>query len=328
MMRVAVGISGGVDSAAAALLLKERGHDVFALTMRLGLSDEDKTVNEARMAAERLGLEFVEADFSKEWSCEVLEYLRTTYLSGETPNPCVRCNETVKLSLLPKKAFELGADMFATGHYARIENGRIYRAADHRKDQSYFLYRVDREILKRLLLPLGDMTKSEVREFVRSRGIEIASKADSQDFCGGDLHKIINAPEKEGDIVTVAGKVIGRHKGFWNYTVGKRKGLGVGGGIPFYVVRLDAENNRVIVAPKEAAAVDQFAISEVLWHEDISNLNQISVKVRSAGEPRLVKDFSPESNVFRLAEAIGGIASGQSAVFYSGDRLLGGGIIV
>ena len=310
-VKVAVGISGGVDSAVAALLLKEQGHEVIGVTMALGRADEAAAISDAKAAAERLGIPFKVFDFSHEWNSCVLDYIRMTYLGGATPNPCVRCNETVKFGLLPQAAFALGCERFATGHYARVEGARLYRAADKTKDQSYFLYRVKPEILAKTIFPLGELTKTEVRAKARQFGLEVADKGDSQDFCGGDPMKIVGAAPREGNIVTTGGKVLGKHQGFWNYTIGKRKGLGIGGGTPYYVVGLNAERNEVIVGFKEESVRYDIELRDVVGEIDKS----LPVKVRSAGEPRLLKD------------GISGIAPGQSAVFYRGDEIVGGGII-
>lgn len=316
-MKVAVGISGGVDSAVAALLLKEQGHEVVGVTMTLGRVDEAKSLAEAKAAAERLGIELKVFDFSHEWNSYVLDYIRATYLGGMTPNPCVRCNETVKFGLLPQAAFEMGCERFATGHYARVgirDQGlgiRLMRGVDKTKDQSYFLYRVRSEILAKTIFPLGELTKDEVRAKARAFGLEVAEKGDSQDFCGGDPMRIVNEPDREGEVVTVDGKVIGKHRGYWNYTVGMRKGLGIGGGTPYYVVALDAEQNRVIVGFKDDAIRYDLELMDTVGVIDKS----LPVKVRSAGEPKLLKD------------GIAGIALGQSAVFYDGDIVVGGGII-
>ena len=317
-MKIAVGISGGVDSAVAALLLKEQGHEVVGVTMTLGRADEAKSLAEAKAAAERLGIELKVFDFSHEWSLNILQYVQRTYLEGKTPNPCVRCNEMVKFGLLPRAAFEMGCEKFATGHYARVgirDQGSgisLMRGVDKTKDQSYFLYRVRPEILERTIFPLGELTKDEVREKARTFGLEVAEKGDSQDFCGGDPMRIVNEPDREGEVVTVGGKVIGKHRGYWNYTVGMRKGLGIGGGTPYYVVALDAAKNRVIVGFKDDAVRYDLELTDTIGVIDKS----LPVKVRSAGEPKLLKD------------GIAGIAPGQSAVFYDGDVVAGGGIIV
>ena len=311
-MKVAVGISGGVDSAVAALLLKEQGHDLVGVTMTLGRADEEKSVVEAQAVADRLGIPLKVFDFAAEWKANVLDYIRKTYLGGTTPNPCVRCNETVKFGFLPRAAFDLGCERFATGHYARLKNVRLLRAVDRTKDQSYFLYRVKPDILAKTIFPLGELTKAEVREIARKAGFAAADREDSQDFCGGDPMQIVNEPDRPGDVRTADGKVIGRHRGFWHYTVGMRKGLGIGGGTPYYVVRLDAVRNEVIVGFRDEALRHDLDLTDVVGVVD----KTLPVKVRSAGEPKLLKD------------GIAGVAPGQSAVFYEGDEVVGGGIIV
>ena len=286
-MKVAVGISGGVDSSVAALLLKERGCDVVGVTMTLGRADEEKSISEAKDAARRIGIPLLVFDLAQAWRENVLDDIRSTYLAGRTPNPCVRCNETVKFGLLPRLAFALGCERFATGHYARVEGGRLFRGIDPAKDQSYFLYRVNPEILSRTLLPLGGMTKAEVREKARHFGLEVADKDDSQDFCGGDPMAVVAAGEREGNIITAKGKILGRHRGFWNYTIGKRKGLGIGGGTPYYVIALRPETNEVGVGSRDQTVVREFRIRNMVCScgprvED----GGLTVKVRSAGEPK------------------------------------------
>ena len=330
-----------MDSAVAAMILKEQGHEVVGVTMSLGRDDEDHSLAEARAAAEGLGIEFHVFDLAAEWKREVVDYIKSEYLAGRTPNPCIRCNEKVKFGLLPRLAFEkLGCDRFATGHYARIKlkceveavgrgaqepqvdygknplfnfnsEFQLLRAVDRQKDQSYFLYRVDPEILAKTIFPLGEMTKTEVREFARSHGLIVSDKGESQDFCGGDVKRFVDTTPREGAIVTIDGKVIGRHQGFWNYTVGMRKGLGIGGGTPYYVVRINADRNEVVVGFKEASIAHELKLRDVVGDVDLSR----PVKVRSAGEPRL------------LADGISGVAPGQSAVFYDGDKIIGGGVI-
>jgi len=316
-MKVAVGISGGVDSAVTAQILKERGDEVVGVTMTLGRADETKSVAEAKSAAARLDIPLHVFDLADAWRREVTDYIRTTYLAGRTPNPCVRCNETVKFGLLPQLAFEeLGCDRFATGHYACLDNSgnspRLFRGRDRAKDQSYFLYRVRPEVLARTEFPLGGLTKAEVREKARQLGWEVADRGDSQDFCGGDAIALVGADDREGPVETVDGKTIGTHRGYWHYTIGQRKGLGIGGGTPYFVVGLDARRNAVIVSFREGAIG-----YELKLHDEVGRTDRtLPVKVRSAGEPKFLKD------------GILGIAPGQSAVFYDGDEVVGGGIIV
>lgn len=334
-MKIGVGISGGVDSAVTALLLLEQGHDVVGYTMTLGRTGEEASLADARAAAGRLGIPLVACDFTSAWRAHVLDDIRTTTLAGRTPNPCVRCNETVKLGLLPERAFADGCDLFATGHYARVEvrDGTpfLFRAADRSKDQSYFLYRVRPSVLARLVLPLGGMTKADVRERARAAGFASADRGDSQDFCGGDPLAIVGASDREGAIVDLDGKVLGRHKGFWHYTVGKRKGLGIGGGTPYYVVRLDAARNEVVVAFRDAAVTRAFSVVDPVWRcvpeerAHAQSAGELLVKVRSAGEPKGPVSF--DDGVCRCPDGLTGVAPGQSAVFYRGERVLGGGII-
>jgi len=246
----------------------------------------------------------------------------------------VRCNERVKFSALPRWAFEtLGCDRFATGHYARTQGGRLFRGVDRTKDQSYFLYRVEKDILARTEFPLGGMTKEQVKEIweeeVKGKGegeqrnddnstVHLSSSPspktpkESQDFCGGDPQALVGVADREGDVVTLDGKVIGRHLGYWHYTIGQRKGLGIGGGTPYYIVGLDAAQNRVIVGFKDATVCHDLELADTVGEID----KTLPVKVRSGGELHL------------LADGIAGIAPGQSAVFYRGDEVVGGGIIV
>ena len=203
----------------------------------------------------------------------------------------------------------------------------MMRGVDRSKDQSYFLYRVRPDILERTVFPLGELTKDEVRAKARAFGLEVAEKGDSQDFCGGDPMKIVNEPDREGEVVTVGGKVIGRHRGYWNYTVGMRKGLGIGGGTPYYVVALDAARNRVIVGFKDDAVAREFKVVDRVGFltSGKDSASPLSVKVRSAGEPR--GPVTVEGDSVKCPNGIAGVAPGQSAVFYDGDVVVGGGII-
>lgn len=328
-MRVAIGLSGGVDSCVAAKLLIDEGFEVVGATMVLGREGEAESLAQTRLAAERLGLQLKVFDFSAEWKCRVLDYVGETYSAGLTPNPCVRCNETVKMGMLPHAAFASGCDRFATGHYARLENGRLMRSADRTKDQSYFLYRVDREILSRTLFPLGGMTKTQVRAIAREMGLESADRRDSQDFCGGDARSLAGMPDLEGDIVDVSGKKLGRHLGFWRYTVGMRRGLGIGGGTPYYVIRIDPGRNEVVVGFRDEAAVKEFAVRSLVKFPGGLD-GELSLKVRSAGEPKgpvTVEELSGGMARVSCPAGIVGVAPGQSAVFYRGDEIAGGGII-
>ena len=352
-MKVAIGLSGGVDSSVAALLLKEQGHDVVGITMKLwrpGLyrggergscfgPDEDRDIERAARFAEGIGIPYHVFDCYDAYAEDVLRYFRETYLAGRTPNPCVRCNALVKFDLLPRLARESGLDFeaFATGHYARIgrRNDRfaLRAARDAAKDQSYFLYRLSQEQLARQLFPLGELSKDEVRAIARSHGLEAADARDSQDFYSGDKNELIGEPDRPGEVVDTAGRVLGQHNGFWHYTVGQRKGLNTGGGgTPYYVVALDACRNRVIVGTADEAVRTDFEVADMAFSalppdaippEGLDCL----VKVRSAGRPRGPARLF--ANRCSVPGGIAGIAPGQSAVFYSvdGDEVLCGGII-
>jgi len=351
-VRVAVGLSGGVDSSVAALLLKEQGHEVVGVTMKLwregvykgGDRDacfgahETEDIETARRLAEKLGIGYRVFDCFDTYNREIVAYFRETYLSGRTPNPCVRCNAMLKFGLLPQLARQEGLefDRFATGHYARIvrRGGRyaVARATDAAKDQSYFLYRLSQEQLATSEFPLGGYTKKEVREIARAHGLVTAERPDSQDFYSGDRNELIGEPDRAGDIVDLSGRVLGRHNGFWHYTVGQRKGLGIGGGIPFYVVDLDACRNRVVVGKAEDAVQTSLEVCDFVYGAlDPSAADgeiPCRVKVRSAGLPKgpaVLKGSRCE-----FPDGVSGIAPGQSAVFYErdGEAVLGGGIIV
>ena len=350
-MKYAVGLSGGVDSSVAAMLLKEQGHEVVGITMKLwrdgvykgGDRDgcfgahEIEDIETARKLAEKLGIDYRVFDCFDTYNREVIAYFRETYLSGKTPNPCVRCNAMLKFGLLPRLARESGLafDKFATGHYARIveRNGRhgVARAADGSKDQSYFLYRLSQEQLATSEFPLGGYTKKEIRELARARGLVTAERPDSMDFYSGDQNELIGEPDREGEIVDLSGKVLGKHNGFWHYTIGQRKGLGIGGGVPFYVIDLNACRNQVIIGRADDAVKTSLEVVDLVYGTlDPSAADEAvpcRVKVRSAGLPKgpaVLKGTRCE-----FPEGIAGIAPGQSAVFYAADsdEILAGGVI-
>ena len=351
-MRVAVGLSGGVDSAVAALRLKAAGHDVFGVTMRLwkpgryrGGEDgscfgpgEVQNIAAAEALAATLGIPYHVIDLTSAYEREVIDYFRDTYLDGRTPNPCVRCNERVKFGLLPHlvESAGLAFDRFATGHYARIvaRDGRLalMRGCDRAKDQSYFLYRLSQEQLARTLFPLGELTKDDVRAEARAQGLVVAERPDSQDFCTGGTDDILGTPDRAGDIVDLTGRVLGRHRGFWHYTIGQRKGLGIGGaGDPYYVLELNACRNQVIVGRAHEVVRTSLRVKDMVYGarapESAGEPIACRVKVRSAG--RLVA-ATLCGDTCTFPDGIAGVAPGQSAVFYSedGETVLCGGEIV
>ncbi len=337
----------------AAVLLKGQGHHVVGITMRLwdgryrgGGRDacfgagEERDIEMAASFADAIGIEYRVFDCSRAYDEAVVSHFRKTYLEGRTPNPCVRCNALVKFGLLPDLAARSGLafDHFATGHYARVArqpNGRfaILRACDESKDQSYFLYRLSQAQLARQLFPLGTMRKEEVRAKAREFGLAAADKPDSQDFYSGEVSELIGEPDRPGDIVDLAGRKLGRHQGFWHYTIGQRKGLGIGGaGEPYYVVELNACRNQVVVGRANEAVRTELGVTDfvagALSEAELAAAGRIpcQVKIRSAGRPRGPAFL--EGRRCLIPEGVAGVAPGQSAVFYgSGGEILAGGVI-
>lgn len=350
-MKIAVGLSGGVDSSVSALLLKEQGHEVVGITMRLwregrykgGERDacfgagEAEDIAAAQEFCDKAGIPYHVFDCADEYDQAIVKYFRETYLAGKTPNPCVRCNAMMKFGLLPDLARRSGLEFekFATGHYARTalqDDGRValMRAADESKDQSYFLYRLSQEQLARHIFPLGGLTKREVREIARRHGLAAADKPDSQDFYSGDVSELIGAEKRPGEIVDLSGKVLAKHDGFWHFTIGQRKGLGIGGGgTPYYVIDINACANRVVVGRAEDAVKTSLDVTDMNWVSipPTDAPLPVTVKVRSAGAPKGPAVLTGSHCEF--PGGIAGIAPGQSAVFYSADSqtLLCGGII-
>ena len=346
-MRIAVGLSGGVDSAVAALLLKRDGHEVVGVTMKLwrdgryrgGAKDacfgpgEKADVELAGKFAASFGMEYHAFDCSDEYERVVLDHFRRERRAGRTPNPCVVCNRRLKFGLLPEMASRhVAFDAFATGHYVRkaLRAGRwaISRAADPVKDQSYFLWRLSQAQLARSLFPLGCLDKTEVRRIANEAGLPMADKPDSQDFYSGDCNELLRIEDRPGDIVDKDGKILGRHRGYWRYTVGQRQGLGLGGGVPYHVVRIDPRRNEIVVGRREDAICRDFAIRDVNWQgqEATDGPMEGFVKVRSSGVP--AGPVVLENGVVHAPGGIFGVAPGQSAVIYSGDgAILCGGTI-
>jgi tRNA-specific 2-thiouridylase len=349
-MKVAAAMSGGVDSAVAAALLKEAGHEVVGIFMEnwtedVGGCDADRDREDALAAAMKLGIPFRVFNFEKEYRQEVIDYFYREYAAGRTPNPDVECNRVIKFGLFLETARrEEGVDKIATGHYARVERGkgkvwRLLKGVDETKDQSYFLWTLGQEELGRSLFPVGGMTKREVRAKARRLGLGVADKPDSQGICfvgEVDVGKFLRRrlPEKKGKIVDQRGRVLGGHPGAWFYTVGQRRGLGIGGGIPYYVTGTDVEKNVVRVAPINDPALyaEEAIISGVNWISgaapEMPLKCRVKIRYRQPEVEVVVREKGKKMLVARFAEEQRAVTPGQSAVFYRGDEVLGGGVIV
>ena len=353
-----VAMSGGVDSSVVAGLLHEEGYDVVGVTLQLydhGLALEKKgaccagqDIYDAQMVAQARGFPHYVLNYENKFSDAVMEDFADSYLRGETPIPCVRCNQTVKFRDLLAVARDLNADCMATGHYIRrvinpvSQKAELHRAVDAGKDQSYFLFATTQEQLDFLRFPLGGWSKDITRTHAQRMGLITAEKPDSQDICfvpNGDYAHVVKRmrPEaqKAGDIVHVDGRVLGRHDGVVGYTVGQRKGIGIGGGVtenntPLYVVKVDADNARIVVGPREALACNTVHLADCNWlMDEAEDTGQITVKLRSVSKPlpaSLVKGQNGLATV-TLTDPQFGISPGQAAVCYAGDRVLGGGWI-
>ena len=357
--RVVVAMSGGVDSSVVAALLHREGYDVLGITLQLydhgaaihrkGSCCAGQDIYDAQLVAERLGIPHYVLDYESRFRDKVIEDFASSYARGETPIPCVACNQHIKFNDLFETAKELGADILATGHYVadREVNGAraLFRAADPDRDQSYFLFATTLEQLDLLRFPLGDLSKPEVRELAREFGLAIADKADSQDICfvpSGKYTDIIEKLKPEsvhpGDIVHVDGRVLGHHNGIIHYTIGQRRGLGIAAAEPLYVLRLEAENARVIVGPRDLLATRQLRLRDINWLGDAPMRDipaeglEVFVKVRSTRAPvaALLHVDADEVRV-ELHEGEDGVSPGQACVFYESldarSRVLGGGFI-
>lgn len=345
-------MSGGVDSSVAAALLKQQGYDVTGMMMRLwseaGKEDSNRcctpdSMSQARRVAGILDIPFYVVDAKDIFRETVVQYFLDGYARGETPNPCLICNRQIRWTFLLNRALALGAEFMATGHYVRRikdEGGRmkLLRAADHSKDQSYVLHVLNQEQLKRALFPVGEYPKSEIRNIAKEFGLPTASRVDSQDLCflaGEDYRNFIqrNANEmlQNGDIITRDGKIIGRHNGLANYTIGQRKGLGVASSAPLYVLAKDAPRNALIVGTQNELGFTELIARDVHWisGEAPREPFRVQVKIRYTAKEveALVNPVSQNQVEVKFDAPVRDVTAGQAAVFYQGEETLGGGII-
>ena len=354
-MKIAVGMSGGVDSSVAALLLKEDGHQVFGVSMSLWDraseaaaapqkhacygAGEAQEIETAQRICDALRIPFHVFDCAQQYREIVLAYFQEEYQAGRTPNPCVRCNQLVKFGRLPMMIRQAGLsfDAFATGHYARVEfqgvTGRyaLRKAKDAKKDQSYFLYRLSQEQLAQARFPLAQYLKDDVRAIARRAGLGIADIAESQDFYSGDYQELLCLPDSAGEIVDLNGRALGTHRGIWHYTIGQRKGLGIASHEPLYVIQLDRRANRVIVGLKDDALRAACVVSRLNWVAipALAAPMRVNIKLRSthAAADARIEPLADDAVrvVFQTPQEA--VTPGQSAVFYDGDVVVGGGII-
>src|SRR5213593_3120554 len=347
---IAVAMSGRVDSSTAAVLLQEQGEDIVGLSMQLwrdnGRCCSLDDLWDARRVATQIGIPYYVLNLEKDFENTVVAPFVETYLRGETPSPCILCNNYVKFHHLVEKAAGIGADRVATGHYARVKYdealGRwlLLRGKDRKKDQSYFLFGLTQEQLSRTLFPLGDLTKPEVREIARKHGLALAEKPDSQEICfvpGGDYKNFLDAylteqgaalPDTSGELVTTNGEVIGEHAGIHNFTVGQRKGLGVATGSPLYVIQIKGHSRQVVVGNQQelysrtlrARRVNLIAV------EDLREPMRVSIKIRHRHEPApaLIETSGTDEVLVTFDHPQRAITPGQAAAFYDDDVVVGG----
>lgn len=351
-MKILVGMSGGVDSSVAALILKEAGHEVIGATMTIWdesetfkkltskgcFSSHEEDIAQAKSICQNLDIPHIVVNCTEEFKKIVLQNFRSEYLSGRTPNPCVVCNQKIKFSVLPEVAKKRGIifDKFATGHYARLQQNhqtgmyQILRGADYKKDQSYFLYRLNQEQLSQIILPLGDMEKSQIRELAQKAGLEVSDKPDSQDFYSGDLNDILQFAPKQGNFINKNGKILGHHQGYWKYTIGQRRGLGISADRPLYITNIDKEKNEITLGYAEDCIQSSLIASDFVWHIPLPSENlHCQARIRSSQQPcDVIVNISENNNVkVTFLSPQSAITSGQSVVLNDGDTILGGGII-
>ena len=354
--KVVVGMSGGVDSSVAAYLLKEQGYDVIGVTMQIWQDEESKiqeenggccglsAVDDARKVAAQIGIPYYVMNFKKDFQEKVIDYFVDEYLHGRTPNPCIACNRYVKWESLLTRSMEIGADYIATGHYARVEqlpNGRyaIRHSATWSKDQTYALYNLTQDQLRRTLMPVGEYEKDQIREIAKEIGLQIANKPDSQDICfvsdddyASFIEENADAPIHQGNFVTPDGKILGKHKGIIHYTVGQRKGLGLALGYPAFVLEIRPETDEVVIGTYEESLTHTLRANELNFMsvEDLTEPMRVFAKIRynHKGAWCTVEKTGEDEITCIFDEPIRAVTPGQAVVLYDGEYVLGGGTIL
>lgn len=353
--KVAVGMSGGVDSSVAVYLLKEQGYDVIGVTMQIW-QDEDplaqaenggccglSAVDDARRVADRLGIPYYVLNFKREFKENVIDYFMDEYMHARTPNPCIACNRYVKWEALLNRARELGCDYIATGHYARVvqlDNGRyaLKKSATDRKDQTYALYNLTQEQLAHTLMPVGEYEKEQIREIAAKIGLLIANKPDSQEICfipdndyAGYIERESGKTFPKGNFVDLEGNILGTHKGIIHYTIGQRKGLGLSMGSPVFVVDIRPETNEVVIGSNLDTFHDSLYAGKVnlMSVDALEGEREVVAKIRYShkGAPCRIRMVDEDTVLCKFKEPVRAITPGQAVVFYDGDIVLGGAVI-
>ncbi len=343
MMKILVGMSGGVDSSAAAVLLKEKGYLVTGLTLKLCEFDKEQDLSDAKAVCEKLGIEHLTLDLKEEFKKKVMDCFIAQYKEGLTPNPCLECNKYIKFGKMLDTAIEKGYDKIATGHYARVEKQGerfvLKRAKDLSKDQSYVLYSLTQHQLSHLELPLGELSKTQIRNIAEKEGLINANRPDSQDICfvpDGDYASFIQKADgfksEKGDYVDINGNVLGSHQGVIHYTIGQRKGLGIALGKPQFVIDKSAKGNTVVLGDEEHLFKKEVEVRDVNFipFDTLSKEMRVTAKLRYRHEPQpcVIYPVNEENVKILFDEPQRAPTSGQAAVFYDGDTVVGGGKIV